>query len=677
MDSLELRVTSYSFVSPSIPGEGRASIQIFGYDRNGKSVYVKAPYQDMLIVKYNEELEVEDLVELQKSLEAEHVQTSSYDYNIALITGPSMRLLDVIKDEDHVISPYGVYTTFFQQCKIEPYSTINIEKYHKFPELTTQDKHYRAITQTIVPLNGSFEIPIRLFFWDIETYTDSDEFTNPSRDPVTLISVSTVVGEDVKVYLLSRIKIDSMDGAKIIYYPDEKKLIEGFFELWRQFKPDRSITYNGFSYDIPYMIARATQLGVEVGQLGKIRGLNAWTNSHIIPTPIGREEKKRFITPGVEELDLILYFRLKYPWLPNHKLDTVAYNLLGEGKTGLSIERMFEIFRKGDPKEMKEAAEYSIQDAILLHRLYKIIIEDLEYTANSFHTTIEELLLLEPKEIVDKAVYNLDPGLHYYSVVKRKNNKDYTIAPEFGAYRDVYIYDYSGILNKVMRDSTDVITSSLADRTNNVGMKLTKALWDSRVTQTNYRDVTKYLDEINENPNIIEVNNNVLASINKLESLLLNYKYKCSFYVILSKVSRYIIYEDENKACLGISTICRPKYFLEKKLVDDWIESMEQDTRFIYHKIDTNSDIKDFVRSVKIYSGDEYSSVELKRILFEEVKPVTTFKNVKYVMTKNGPQVYMNQKLGDLNLKYYENELYNLYLKLKKISGENNEKVYY
>ena len=81
-------------------------------------------------------------------------------------------------------------------------------------------------------------------------------------------------------------------------------------------------------------------------------------------------------------------------------MDTVSHNLLGEKKTGLEIERMFEIFKKGDPEEMKEAAEYSIQDSVLLHKLYNIVESDIESLASGFSVTIEQLLLICPCDVV-------------------------------------------------------------------------------------------------------------------------------------------------------------------------------------------------------------------------------------------------------------------------------------
>ena len=112
----------------------------------------------------------------------------------------------------------------------------------------------------------------------METYTDADEFTSSSRDPITLISAVTAINGKIQVYLLSRLKINKpKSDAKILQYKSEKDLIEGFFKLWRDFSPDKSITYNGFNYDIPYLIARAGILGADIGRLGKIKGLDAWS----------------------------------------------------------------------------------------------------------------------------------------------------------------------------------------------------------------------------------------------------------------------------------------------------------------------------------------------------------------------------------------------------------------
>ena len=702
MDSILVKPVSWSAVRSS-KYLIQPAIQLFGYTSDDKSIYIKIPFVSTSIIQYNEPLDGVDLNNIKTSSNSEEVKTSLIGENIAIMTGSTDFSDETLFDEEEMLKdPYGELATFFEQKQITCYKWLKISNPKYIPKLSTSDLNYEVNRKFIENSNHAQITRHKVMFWDIETYTDAEEFTNPERDPITLISVVLADGiNPPKGYLLTRIKMDPLEklsmNVKILYYETEKLLIEGFYDLWTKFDPDRSVTYNGFSYDIPYLISRTNKLDIKVGRLGKIRTLRAWVKSQMIMTGGGPENKKRFITPGVEEIDMLMYFKLRYPSFPNHKLDTVGEKLLGTGKTGLSIDEMFDIFKKGDPKEMTKAGYYSIIDSILLYNLYYgygdtnyIINEsveyDLEWISNKTAVTAEHLLLSSPKDVIEMLGYNVDPG-----IVTRengmlletgehlKNNGNFTIQANFGVYMNVYVYDYSELLYDIMSQSFDTVTRLSSELLKGSGIVLARALWDSSYTQTNSQHIQDYINQINIEGIIVELNKNSLVTISPIEDDMLKLQGRYSVYAILSKASRYMVDQTNNiVTCHGVSNICRPKDTIEEDIITGWIEHIiDRNPNYTIPSITTDTPIEKLVRKIKVDKNDEFSSNEIKRELYQQTSPITTFKYVKYVFTPSGVQVYKNQKIEDLDLNMYNQLMNELYDKLMKIQGKNFSKVYY
>jgi len=702
MDSILVKPVSWSSVRSS-KYLARPAIQLFGYTPDNKSVYIKIPFVSTSIIRYTEPLGKEELADIKTSSKSEDVRTSLIGENIAIMIGASDFSDETLFDEEGIyVDPYGELTTFFEQKKMTCYNWLKISHLKYIPKLSTSELNYEAHVKFIEPIVHDKQTRHKVLFWDIETYTDAEEFTNPERDPITLISVVLSDGvKSPKGYLLTRIKMDPLEklpmNVDILYYETEKLLIEGFYDLWSKFDPDRSVTYNGFSYDIPYLISRTNKLDINVGRLGKIRTLKAWVKSQVIMTGGGPERKKRFITPGVEEIDMLMYFKLRYPSFPNHKLDTVGEKLLNMGKTGLSIDEMFSIFKKGDPKEMTKAGYYSIIDSILLYNLYygygdtnyminESVEYDMEWICNKTAVTAENLLLMSPKEVVEMLGYSVDPG-----VVTRessmllsdglhlKNNGDFTIKPKFGVYADVYVYDYSELLYDIMSQSFDTVTREASNLLKGSGIVLARALWDSSYTQTNSQHIESYIDQINTEGVIVDLNKNSLVTIEPIDSDMLKLQGQYSIYVILSPIARYMVDSTNNiVTCHGRSDICKPKDNIEEDVIAEWIEHiMNKNPNYQISPITVDTPIEKLVRKIKVDKNDEFSSNEIKSNLYQQTKPITTFKFVEYVFTPSGVQVYKNQKTKDLDLTKYNESLFMLYDKLMGIQGSNLDKVYY
>lgn len=701
MDEIQVKPTSWSVVK-SQRYAAQPAIQLFGYTSKNQSVYVRIPFISTSIASYSESLEPELLEEAKDGTVSDDVRFSLVGDNVIIMTNPSDLSDQTIYDEESdYTDPFGELATFFEQRKISTYQWLSISHITPAKTQTNAELNYSTFNNFVKGIEPIGVPKQKVFFWDIETYTESDEFTNADRDPVTLISVVIADGlNKPKGYVLTRLPMEKLDkvsiDTEVINLKSEKQLLERFFKLWSDTDPDRTVTYNGDSYDIPYMIHRSIKLGVKFGQLGKIKGMDTRTKTETILTGGGPEQKKRFITPGVENVDLLMYFRLRYPSFPNHKLDTVGHRLLGGGKTGLGIDEMFGIFKRRDPEEMKIAGYYSIIDSILLHDLYygygetnNIIngsVEyDIEWLCNRMAVTVEDLLHKKSKELINMLGYSIDPGTITIDpgVVMEdgshmKNNGDFTIKPRMGVYMNVYIYDYSAILYQTMKQSEYEITHTAASLMNGSGIVLGRALWDANFTITDVKDIREYIDQINVDGIIVDLNKYNLVTVRPIEHELLKLESTCKLYAILAPTSRYIVDDDNKITCHGKSDVCKPSTTMEEELIAGWIEHiLARNPNFQFTPVDQNTPVDMLVKKIKIQASDEYSGNEAKMILYQQVKPITTFKNVKYVYTQSGVEVYKNQTTDQLDLVVYNRILQSLYDKLIKIQGPNLRKVYY
>ncbi len=94
----------------------------------------------------------------------------------------------------------------------------------------------------------------RIISLDLETYSPG-RFSDPKRDPILMCALSTPQWSKVYTYK----KTGAKEG---IVLKDEKELLEKALEEIRNLSPDILVTYNGDSFDLPYIKERCERLHV-------------------------------------------------------------------------------------------------------------------------------------------------------------------------------------------------------------------------------------------------------------------------------------------------------------------------------------------------------------------------------------------------------------------------------
>ncbi|ORM39971.1 DNA polymerase epsilon catalytic subunit A [Babesia sp. Xinjiang] len=212
-------------------------------------------------------------------------------------------------------------------------------------------------------LNKATLPPLNVFAWDIECYKAPLKFPDVENDEIILISAMfngqgylivnrSVVARDISEFAYH--PSDEMAGAgsfKVFNEQGELKLLQRFFTLITSLAPHIIVTYNGDSFDFPYVQRRAQINGLSMeSMLGLYRtSSDVYTGNAIINMDCYKwVERDSYLPFGSRTLKQVCKIKLKY------------------NPTELDPEEMVPCARN-DPQTL---AVYSVSDAVATYYLY-------------------------------------------------------------------------------------------------------------------------------------------------------------------------------------------------------------------------------------------------------------------------------------------------------------------
>jgi hypothetical protein len=521
---------------------------------------------------------------------------------------------------------------------------------------------------------------IKELFFDIETEVTTGEFPIPSKEGITCISycindadveVLTVLPAQQLFEKYSNVELSKLPN--IILCQNQMELINNFILIL--LKCDRYISYNGSNFDIPFIIGVIERLDPHYWtKLSTYDGRFINIGEHYVETPVGPQIKKFISIPGIEHVDVINAFRRYYPIFMNHKLDTVAKELIDEGKSGFTMRKYFtliEEYKKGKPLSpnglelMKGALEYSGVDTEILKKIYYyvseeqlIAINDCGLNIQSWSTTNEMIGLIT----------KINPTLLFSSITNETK-----LNLEIGFHCDVKIFLFTTIALECIR------IPEIKNALNNIKNKIIlNTIFSSLYLYSNIFDYNLYISEVNkfiDNSKLLENCKNIgnyglfIYLTNIKDQFKQFYVYSYDVIIIPTKASylrlNEIDSENYNFNKNGLSTLSKP---LPKKL--DLV--LCQQIMKIYNKIKNNK-TSDLVLSVE--------DIDIEKLLFPKNEQIfiDDFTFVSKVRSDNAMKY--EKLLTQSELIYLQNggafvEIYYLY-----IADSNNKafmnRVYY
>lgn len=253
-------------------------------------------------------------------------------------------------------------------------------------EVEVEDNRIKKIT----PKEGSYDEPKVLAF-DIETYFEPGRYSVDTRDPIISLSL---YGEKLKKVITWK-KFPTEED--ITFVSNEAELIKEFMKTIKQYDPDYLVGYFSDGYDIPYIRTRAEKNKVDLDK--EIKGLN-----------INRRRTTKAETTVVH-IDLFSFIiTIMGPALKteNFDLNSVARELIGEGKADMEIAKMGLVWDSGS-KEIEEICMYNLRDSEITYKLCNRII-----------TNLNELTKVIGQPIFDISRLSYGPLVEWYLVRKAK-----------------------------------------------------------------------------------------------------------------------------------------------------------------------------------------------------------------------------------------------------------------
>ncbi len=543
--------------------------------------------------------------------------------------------------------------------------------------------------------------------YDIEVYTPFNDFTNARRiqDKITAISMLTCDKYGTKnLYLLlnnwaafkrvrqkpifSKEKIDitiintrAMNGNASAMNGDyvngkesenehEINILNKFFAILAEKRFRALIDYNGSSYDIPYIIKRMEILELPLPNISQLINIDNTTIDKVISSPFGLEQVTDFNTPGMVHIDLIYYYRLYYPGLSNYRLDTVSKLIVGMGKTGMSIPTFYKALNEGNPDLLREAAEYSLRDVVVLFDMWNLYDgpkENLFKICGQLSTEVETFLSTDLINSVTDLVFSVSSMNNIKVNNKMIDKKIELIKPSL--YKDVYVYNIVNQFLEITKDyyKYDVNKLMILNHVYDSPISFTLRLITSKyiISEELMELLRNYVISASESDSLILYKDGLIYSTEELD---LNYVTFIESLLLVTKDSR-IEFKDGEVNFFGSSFITKPKIPFIKKYLEDVVKkggvvaipNYKKDLKSLVIEEWVKPNIDDVngksIRAVETKANEIKKQLNKQINIGRDLTQILEKTKVKYVMTKDGPLIIDDEtdlKTLNIDFDYYD-----------------------
>jgi len=337
--------------------------------------------------------------------------------------------LDVKEDDINFAKRYlfDKEITILSLCEVQG-EEINDQKY----DICVQGE--------IKQKNNDFYDDLNAIVLDIEVYSSLGGIEKAKNDPILMIGL---YGKNIKKILTWK-KFKAPNYVEFL--DSESEMIERFIELIKENKPDILIGYNSDSFDFPYIKTRADKykidlcLGLDNSNLKFTRGLE--TNAKI---------------NGIIHLDLLKFIKKNMAanlQLDSYSLDSVAKELLNEGKKEIDFEEAMEAWDKN--QDIENFYEYNLHDVELTYKLFEKIFPVLSELVKLVGISVYDLSRISYGQLVEnylikraKEFNEIIPNKPEYNEISERRYETYqgafVMEPKIGFYDEVVVFDFRAL----------------------------------------------------------------------------------------------------------------------------------------------------------------------------------------------------------------------------------------
>ncbi|CRG97181.1 DNA polymerase delta catalytic subunit, putative [Plasmodium gallinaceum] len=236
------------------------------------------------------------------------------------------------------------------------------------------DASYESIEPLLIE-NEYQQIPkLRILSFDIECIKlDGKGFPDAQNDPIIQISsILYLQGDPIDhsiKFIFTLQECASIPGSNVIWFNDEKSLLNAWNEFLVRLDPDFLTGYNIINFDLPYILNRGTALNLKkLKYLGRIKNISSSVkDSSFSSKQFGMHETKEINITGRIQFDVYDLIKRDYK-LKSYTLNYVSFEFLKEQKEDVHYSIMNDLQRES-PESRKRIATYCIKDGVLPLRL--------------------------------------------------------------------------------------------------------------------------------------------------------------------------------------------------------------------------------------------------------------------------------------------------------------------
>ena len=223
---------------------------------------------------------------------------------------------------------------------------------------------YQYISDTYPEDEIQFDISkIKLITLDIEVASENGfpDVKNCDEE-ILLITIQDYTTKEIITWG-SRPFTKKFDNYHYILCNDEQHILNSFLDYWSNNTPEVITGWNVEFYDIPYIVGRINRILNEKAA----KRLTAWNFIREKQTEVRGEIQTTYELSGISILDYLdLYRKYSFKNPENYRLDTVAYDELGDRKLD---HTEYDTFKDFYTKDWNTFVEYNKIDVELVDRI--------------------------------------------------------------------------------------------------------------------------------------------------------------------------------------------------------------------------------------------------------------------------------------------------------------------
>ncbi len=301
--------------------------------------------------------------------------------------------------------------------------------------------------EKIFPLAGGFHSDTSMIAVDIETLNPFGRVIAPREQPIVMLSL---YGMGVQTVLTWK-KFNCSLGF-VEFVEDESALLRRFREIIAEKNPEVLAGYNSDGFDLPYIKTRC-----EKNRIALDIGLD-FSTIRLAKGTLSAAEIR-----GIVHLDVFKFVRNivgRTKNLSSMSLNNVAREFLGEQKTPVDIQRLFEVWESGSD-ELGTFCEYNLKDADITYRLAEKLLPSInefvritglqitDVTRLSFSQVVEWYLLKEANKF-NQLAPNKPSGDELRLRQRQTYSGGFVYEPKPGLYDKIVVFDFRSLYPSII-----------------------------------------------------------------------------------------------------------------------------------------------------------------------------------------------------------------------------------